>query len=245
MKAQYLLRFEDICPTMNWAVWDRIEEILQRRRIHPVLAVVPDNRDPQLQVCPPRMRFWDRVREWQSNDWTIGMHGWQHVFVTRDPGIVRLADRSEFAGLPRPAQRRKLLSARGVFQRENIGSSLWIAPAHSFDVTTLELLPEFGFRYVSDGFSIYPHVDEFGLTWLPQQLWDFRRRPFGTWTISFHINQWTDADVEQFDRDAERYGELISSFEAIVQKDFTRQSSVWRSAASGAYRCVARVKTFV
>jgi predicted deacetylase len=245
MRAQYLLRFEDICPTMNWRIWDRIEEILQKRRIRPLLAVVPDNRDPQLQVSPPASGFWDRVRDWQASNWTIGMHGWQHVFVTRDAGIVRVADRSEFAGLPRPAQRRKLLSGREIFQRESIDSSLWIAPAHSFDLTTLELLRELGFRYVSDGFSIYPHVDEFGLTWLPQQLWNFRRRPFGTWTISFHINQWTEADIEKFDQNTERFSELISNFEAIVQKDSPLRSSVWRLAASGAYRCVARVKAFV
>ena len=25
MKAQYLLRFEDLCPTMNWRVWEPVE----------------------------------------------------------------------------------------------------------------------------------------------------------------------------------------------------------------------------
>src|SRR5688572_15384620 len=40
---QYLLRFDDICPTMNWRVWAEIESVLIQREIKPLLAVVPDN----------------------------------------------------------------------------------------------------------------------------------------------------------------------------------------------------------
>lgn len=242
MKAQYLLRFEDICPTMNWRTWERVEEILVQRKIRPIMAVVPDNRDPQLKVGPAEERFWDRVREWQARNWTIGMHGWQHRFVTRDAGIINLANRSEFAGLPWSAQEVKLRSARNIFYRENIDSHLWIAPAHSFDVVTLRLLKELGFRYVSDGFSVYPHIDEFGLTWVPQQLWTFRRRPFGVWTISFHLNSWTDADLAAFDRNTKLFGDVISNFEDVISKYRVRPASVWKSAASGAYRYAVKVK---
>lgn len=242
MKAQYLLRFEDLCPTMNWRVWEPVEKILLKRKIQPILAVVPDNRDPGLQVSPPMPRFWDRVREWQTRNWTIGMHGWQHVFETSDPGVVGVANRSEFAGLPRMVQEKKLRAALEVFQRENIESSLWIAPAHSFDRSTLSILRELKFRYVSDGFWVYPHIDEFGLIWLPQQLWNFRRRPFGIWTISIHLNRWTDADIAAFDANTERYSDVISSFEAAIEKYCAGRSTMWQSAASGAYRCAAKVK---
>ena len=61
---RYLLRFDDICPTMNWAIWDKVEEGLRRHDVRPILAVVPDNHDSKLRIDPPRADFWDRVRQW-------------------------------------------------------------------------------------------------------------------------------------------------------------------------------------
>ena len=52
--ARFLLRFDDLCPTMNWAMWDAIEAHLVRMEVRPILAVVPDNRDPKLVAGPPK-----------------------------------------------------------------------------------------------------------------------------------------------------------------------------------------------
>src|SRR6478672_6653645 len=98
MDAQYLIRFDDLCPTMNWQVWAEIETILLESRVSPILAVVPDNRDTALMVGPPRSDFWVEVRRWQQRGWTIGMHGYQHTYVTEEAGIVGIWPRSEFAG---------------------------------------------------------------------------------------------------------------------------------------------------
>src|SRR5262245_38354882 len=74
-ESRYLIRFDDICSTMNWLVWDAIESQLIRYAVRPILAVVPDNRDPNLIVDPPRSDFWERVRRWQSRGYTIALHG--------------------------------------------------------------------------------------------------------------------------------------------------------------------------
>src|SRR5262245_50629556 len=108
MSARYLLRFDDICPTMNWDVWDQIDAILCAEGVTPILAVVPDNQDQELKVSPPNPRFWDRARDWQARGWTIGMHGYEHRFVTSESGILRVNRFSEFAGLPAAEQERKL-----------------------------------------------------------------------------------------------------------------------------------------
>ena len=50
--ARYLLRFDDLCPTMNWGMWDRIEELLVKASIRPIVAVIPDNRDPKMDIGP-------------------------------------------------------------------------------------------------------------------------------------------------------------------------------------------------
>jgi len=216
MTARYLLRFDDICPTMNWHVWDQLEGILSTEGISPILAVVPDNQDEVLRVSPPHSRFWERVRGWQTRGWTIGMHGYQHRYGTSDAGILGVNTYSEFAGLPVSKQKRKLQAGVSILRQRGIQSKLWIAPAHSFDNATIQALRELGFTHLSDGFFSVPHVDEFGMTWIPQQLWSFRRRPFGVWTVCFHVNRWTERDISKFKESVLRFREAISSFDTVA-----------------------------
>src|SRR5215467_8595121 len=111
MKSQYLLRLDDFCPTMNWSVWRAVERILVDASIRPILAVVPDNRDSSLWVGEENKSFWKEVRVWQARGWTIGLHGFQHVYSTKDPGLLKLRGLSEFSGLSYAEQRSKLEQA--------------------------------------------------------------------------------------------------------------------------------------
>lgn len=242
MKAQYLLRFDDICPTMNWEIWEEIEAVLCDQGIDPLLAVIPDNRDEMLRVSPPNGHFWDRVHKWEDRGWTIAMHGWQHQYVTSDGGIIGLNPYSEFAGLPRHEQEQKLRTGVEVFRANGIDSDVWIAPAHSFDIVTVKLLSELGFHYISDGFFFFPHLDEFGMIWIPQQLWSFRWRPFGVWTICFHINRWAGADVLAFRQNTASYRKAISSFSAIVRQFDGRQKTTLDTIEASVYRSLAQAK---
>lgn len=217
MTARFLLRFDDICPTLNWANWDRITAVLDRLDVKPLLAVVPDNRDEQLMVDPPNPRFWDLVREWQSRGWAIAMHGYQHAYVTNDPGIVGLNSYSEFTGLPYDEQRRKIDAALAIFSREKVTPAAWIAPAHSFDETTVQVLLERGIRVISDGFY-WRHVRKLGATWVPQQLWQFRRLPAGLWTVCVHSNGLSEEGVARLERDIERFRPALVTLEEVLRE---------------------------
>lgn len=195
MRAKYLIRFDDICPTMNWGVWDRIEEVLLSTSCVPVIAVVPDNRDSSLSIGGGRADFWERVRKWQRLGWTIGLHGYQHRYVTADTGLVGLNARSEFSGLPIAEQRQKINSALQVFAANGVEPSVWIAPAHSFDDATLSALYDAGIRAISDGFFMSP-VRWKDMTWVPQQLWRYRPMPMGIWTICYHPNSFLSANIQ-------------------------------------------------
>jgi predicted deacetylase len=230
---------------MNWRVWDETEAFLCREGIQPMLAVVPDNQDNDLRVSPVNADFWNRAREWQHRGWTIGMHGWQHRFVTTNAGILQVNAYSEFAGLSEPEQRRKLRSGAEIFSEQGIVSSLWIAPAHSFDAATLQLLPEFGFRCISDGYSSFPFLDDSGMLWIPQQLWSFRWRPFGVWTICFHINRWTDSSLSAFKENVARFRKAITDFTAVTSEYGTRRESFVDALSASAYRFAAEIKSSI
>ncbi|HZR67194.1 MAG TPA: DUF2334 domain-containing protein [Terriglobales bacterium] len=211
MSARYLVRFDDICPTMNWAMWSRIEALLLEFGVSPILAVVPENRDSKLMVSEPRPDFWAEVRKWQARGWTIGLHGHQHLYTNRSGGILGFPNKSEFAGLPLAAQETKLSSAIEIFRRESVNAEVWIAPSHSFDRSTLLALKRVGVQTISDGFAFFPHTDAEGMFWIPQQLWRFRWRPLGLWTVCFHHNSWSEEDFLQFKQSLERNHDRIAS----------------------------------
>jgi predicted deacetylase len=226
---QYLLRFDDICPTMNWKVWAEIETVLVQRRLKPLLAVVPDNQDPGLQVDPPAGDFWDRVRAWQDRGWTIALHGFQHRYVSRNAGLVAVRKKSEFAGLPTEQQREKLRRGMEILERERITSRVWIAPGNAFDAATVALLPDFGIRVISAGHFQFPYVSPGGMTWVPQQLYYFRPAPAGVWTVCYHHNQWDGSQPRKFREDVDHYGANIVSLDTVLDGDVLPESkwSAW------------------
>jgi predicted deacetylase len=226
MPARYLIRFDDICPTMNWETWSRIETILLEHKIKPLLAVIPDNQDTKLRVAAPHSSFWDEVRRWQSWGWTIGLHGYQHRFVTQQAGIVGLHRRSEFAGVPPLEQAEKLLRAVEIFRSHDVRPEVWIAPAHSFDWNTVAALRELGITTINDGFAIAPHADPQGLLWVPQQLWRFHWRPFGVWTVCHHHNRWTDSQFDQFQRDVAARRQAITDLPSVSAEYGRRRHSL-------------------
>jgi hypothetical protein len=226
MKARYLVRFDDICPTMNWRVWTEVEKSLIETGIKPILAVVPDNQDEYLKVDVADEGFWERVRGWQARGWAIAVHGYQHVYVTNQAGIIGLNDRSEFAGLPAAEQERKLRDALDIFEREDIRAEIWVAPSHSFDAMTVSIAAQMGLRIISDGLSLFPHVDPGGVLWIPQQLWRFRYVPFGVWTVCCHPNAWTTDQLTGFRRDLRKYREQIVDLQTIVNEYRNRRRSL-------------------
>ena len=214
--TQYLLRFDDICPTMNWRLWAEIETVLDQGRFKPLLAVVPDNRDPGLEVDSPAGDFWDRVRAWQDRGWTIALHGFQHRYVTRNAGMVAVRKKSEFAGLQADVQREKLRRGLEIFERERITPRVWIAPGNTFDAATVALLPDFEIRVISAGYFRYPYVCPRRMTWVPQQLYYFRPAPAGVWTVCYHHNQWSASQPGKFREDVDRYGANIVSLDTVL-----------------------------
>lgn len=242
MSARYLLRFDDICPTMDWAAWDAIEALLREHGVRPLLAVVPDNRDPKLAVAPARADFWQRVRGWQSQGWTIALHGYQHRYVSADPGLMGINARSEFAGLPEAEQREKLAAGLAIFEAERVRADAWIAPAHAFDATTVRLLRELGIDTISDGFSPWPGRDRDGTLWVPQQLWRLRPMPFGVWTVCYHANGWTPTRIERFGAELARFAGRIASLEEVRARWRHRDRGLLDRVTHAAWLAALRMK---
>lgn len=200
MNARYLIRLDDACPTMDRRRWALLEQVLDAHAIRPIVAVVPDNRDPTLAVDSPDDCFWDKARAWQAKGWTLAMHGHTHVMhATRHPILVPYYARSEFAGLGLDAQTAKIRAAWRQFLAQGIEPRIWVGPAHSFDTTTLVALrEETSIRVVSDGIALDAYFQH-GFHWIPQQLWRMVARSSGLWTVCLHPNQLSESEIGVLD----------------------------------------------
>lgn len=191
---------------MDHGCWSQLEALFDQLSIRPLVAVVPDNLDPVLQVDAPDPAFWDRVRAWRDKGWTIAMHGYQHHFhfVDREKLLLPFYDRSEFAGLSLEEQSVKIRASWKIFQHQDIQPKVWIAPAHCFDQITLQALRnESPIRIISDGIARNDFYEN-GFFWIPQQLWSLAPRNSGLWTLCLHPNSMSLADIE-------RLGEVLST----------------------------------
>ncbi len=169
---KYLIRFDDLCPTMAHTKWSQIERVMNKYDLKPIVAIVPDNKYPGLVVEEENPNFWARMRNLQERQWTIALHGFQHLPERMNGGFLPYTDKSEFAGLPEEKQREKIERALRIFQEKGLRPQLWAAPWHTFDRLTIAILKAAGITALSDGFSLYPFRQD-GMLWIPQQIYKF------------------------------------------------------------------------
>ena len=185
--AQYLLRVDDLCPTVDAERWRRLAALIGEFGIQPILAVVPENRDPDLERCEPDPRFWEQMRAMEALGAAIGLHGYQHLCLSKSGGILGMARRTEFAGVLEAVQQEWIGKGLGVLRRHGLSPTIWVAPRHGLDAATIQALRAWSITAISDGFARLPYTRA-GMLWIPQQLWTGVEKPAGVWTICLHPN---------------------------------------------------------
>jgi predicted deacetylase len=193
--ARYLLRIDDLCPTVKREAWVQLAALIQEHSLRPILAVVPDNRDPELRVSAHDNSFWEQICAMQRAGAAIALHGYQHRAESRGRSLVPLHRKSEFAGVSALIQRTWIRSGLEMLRLHGLNPTLWAAPRHGFDGNTLNALSAEGISVLSDGFAREPFLRG-GLTWIPQQIWGPVEKRTGLWTICLHANTMT---AQQFD----------------------------------------------
>jgi predicted deacetylase len=186
-QARYLLRFDDLCPTISKERFERFLTIVKRHAVRPILAVVPDNHDPDLLFDNPDPHFWEKIRALEAAGATIAMHGFRHVCVSVAPSILGLHHRTEFAGIDEETQCSWIRAGLTILRDRGLCPRLFIAPRHGFDRATLRALGREGLGVISDGFATRSHTQD-DVICIPQQLWEPVKKPSGLWTICIHTN---------------------------------------------------------
>lgn len=208
--SQYIMRLDDASEYMDVEKWQRMEDLLDKYHIKPIVGVIPDNQDPDMVgVYPKDEQFWKKVQRWKEKGWTIALHGYTHVFETREGGLNPVNDRSEFAGVPLERQKEKIRAGVRILRDHGIEPEIFFAPAHTFDENTLEALKEeSNIRIISDTIANDVYFEN-GFYFIPQQSGRVRKLPFKTVTFCYHPNIMEEKD----------YRELVS-FSSTHESEF-------------------------
>jgi len=236
--AQYLLRFDDLCPTVPRSDWQPYLDLVEKFGIHPIVAIVPDNCDPELDRAPADPNFWAGMRALEASGATIAAHGFHHLCESKGKSLLGLHRHTEFAGVDYQSQRHWIEESFRILRKKGLNPRLWIAPRHGFDRNTLRALWHSGVTHISDGFARLPHRRH-GITLIPQQLWRPVWKEKGLWTICIHPYAARAEDAEQLQRFLEICGGQFTSFDRVVQEFSARslrpgeriheQIALWRT----------------
>lgn len=222
--TKYIMRLDDAASRMNVENWTKIELLLDEYRIKPLVGVIPQCEDQQMQIFQKDSCFWDKVLRWKQKGWTIALHGYNHVYCTEKGGINPVNDRSEFAGLSLEEQKKKIRLGVEIFRKHQIEPKVFFAPSHTFDENTIEALQqESSIRIISDTIANKPYSD-YGMTFVPQQSGKVRKLPFQMVTFCYHPNVMKESD---FDRLESFLNQNSNRFISFPMEETRRQMSVY------------------
>ena len=232
---KYLIRLDDACPTMDAAKWQRMEDMLDRYGVRPMVGVIPANSDPKQKIDSEDTTFWTKVKSWVNKGWAIALHGYDHCYISEDglKGLNPLWARSEFAGVSLEKQKEKIREGVKIFRSHGIDPQYFFAPSHTYDNNTLRALKEeSNIRIISDTIATKPYK-EGDFIFLPQLGGHCTEMKLnGIWTFCLHPSTMTDENfvtTEKFLK--EHKDEFISFYDLdlnnIKKKDFLGRLLSW------------------
>lgn len=215
--AKIFFRLDDITPNVDWDKFNFIVSVLKRHGVKPLLAVIPSNKDSELLKYPANSYFWRIIKELNQNGWTIAQHGFEHLYKTKNGGILKINKKGEFSGLDFKTQKSMIADgARIIKDRLSLTPKIFVAPGHSFDKNTIKALKENGFEYLSDGIALYP-FKKWDIVWLPQVLWWPRKIWFGWATVTLHINTEEQSDLNELEEFISKNRKIIGNFSELME----------------------------
>lgn len=235
MKNKYLIRLDDACPTMDAANWQRMEDILDRYGVRPMVGVIPNNNDSKQKIDAEDPAFWNKVDNWVKKQWAIALHGYDHCYISENglKGLNPLWARSEFAGVPLEKQKEKIRKGVKIFRSHGIDPKYFFAPSHTYDHNTLVALKEeSNIRIISDTIATKPYKDG-DFTIIPQLGGHCSEMKIsGIWTFCLHPSAMTEENfVATEDFLKAHKDEFISFYELdlsnVQKKDIKSRLISW------------------
>ncbi|MCH6266012.1 DUF2334 domain-containing protein [Neobacillus citreus] len=238
----YLIRLDDASEYMDVEKWGKVEKLLEKYHIKPIVGIIPKNQDTDLvNKYKFNPLFWDMAREWQTKGWEIALHGYTHVFCSNSGGINPVNYRSEFADIPLEDQKKKISKGIKIFEKHGLYARVFFAPAHTFDMNTLKALRQVtDIRIISDTIAndIYKYD---GFYFIPQQSGKVRKLPFKVTTFCYHPNTMKEQDFITLENFLIKYRHEFGGFTDLNFKD--KSNGFYDKILRSVYFSIRKIRT--
>ena len=240
MNCKYLIRLDDACPYMDRAKWQRIEDLLDKYEVKPLVGIIPVNSDSETMIDSKDAGFWDKALRWEQKGWNIALHGFDHVCTTKKGGLNPVHKRSEFAGLSYEEQCQKIRNGYTLLRDKGLDVKWFFAPSHTFDENTLNAIKELTpIRFISDMIATKPYLYK-GFTFVPCQMGVLREMPIsGYWCACYHPNIMKDEEFVALDSFLKMHKDDVISFDELPEAG---SKSIKDKLLSLAYYTLRRIK---
>lgn len=196
----YLLRLDDASEYMDIGKWEKVEEILDKYNIKPIVGIIPNNEDETfVDKYERNFDFWNKARMWKLKGWEIALHGFNHVYSSDSGGVNPVNYRSEFAGVPLEEQKMKISNGIKIFKENGLETQIFFSPSHTFDMNTIKALEiESHIRIINDTVAndIYKEGEFY---FIPQQSGHVKWLPFKVTTFCYHPNNINEEEVKRLE----------------------------------------------
>lgn len=211
------VRLDDITADMDWDKFNQFKAVLDKYQIKPLIGVVPDNQDQTLAFNQKKTDFFQYIKELEAEGWSIAQHGYQHVYQNHNGGIFPLNRDSEFTGETYQVQREKLQKGKQLLENQGIIPTIYMAPSHSYDKTTIKALVDLGFTTITDGFGKHPYQRQ-GIAFLPIAFHSKKAllKKSGVTTLVFHTNGMNEAAMEYWDKEFGKQQENLINYHQLL-----------------------------
>ena len=239
----YLIRLDDACEYMDVEKWTKMETLLDKYGIKPLVGIIPACEDPKMKgIYQQDLDFWNKVKRWKNKGWTMALHGYQHLYVTKCGGINPVNNKSEFAGLPLEEQKEKIRKGNEILINQGIHVKVFFAPSHTFDANTLLALKEESeIRIISDTISsnIYYEND---FWFVPSQSGSCRNLPFKTATFCFHPNTMKDDDFDRLEKFISKNTDKFTDFN-MLDFEIKKKKTLFDNLLNVLYFAYRKIRT--
>lgn len=247
MKKYYTVRFDDICPTMDWKQFERAKTLMHEYSIKPLIGVIPNNEDKDQMIDAEIGDFWNYIKELQNSGWEIALHGYTHVYNQDFPRTILCGRKhSEFAGNSYEDQFKRIINGKAILEQHGIKTDIFFAPAHTYDNNTLKALYAAGFKYISDGMSCYPYIQE-GITCIPCRSSGIPGRFLGKYNVAVcHSSEWgrnKPNDYNELKRFCEQHKADLVDFKVL--KRAKAKNAILQKIDERIFIFVLKIKNFI
>lgn len=223
---KFIIRLDDACEDMCEEKWSKVEHLLDKYKIKPIVGIIPENKDKSFNYKKID-DFWNKYAlKWQKKGWIIAQHGLNHKYHYYISGKKKI--RTEFFGLDYDTQYNMLAKGYKILKENNITPTCFFAPNHTFDKNTIKACKTLNcFKFISDGIAQYPFKYNEMLHF--PNIFDTPHKILnnGIYTFVFHPNNITDENLINLEKFIIKYNNCFDiNLDEIIKKYQKRKRNI-------------------